>query len=372
MQKGINLLITLFVLLSTSCQEKREIVEYRHSKPKIPFNPERYSCYKTNGKVVVDGRIDEKTWELAPWTKEFGDIEGEHKTKPNYKTKVKMLWDDDYLYFAAELEEPHIWGKLKQRDTIIFYDNDFEIFIDPDGDTHWYYEFEINALNTIWDLILRKPYRDAEIVADNSWNIKGLISAVHINGTLNDPKDIDQSWIIEVAMPWSALKEYAAEKRRPKLNEYWRIGFSRVQWITEIINGEYVKSRDSITNKNLAEHNWTWSAQGTIAMHKPERWGFVLFTDHNSISDESKFEISIDEEIKWALRQLYYIQKRHKEVFNSYTENKEALHLNKIKCKSGKFIPTIKAGKENFEIKHKSFVDNKIWTIRTDGKIWKQ
>jgi prefoldin subunit 5 len=40
---------------------------------------------------------------------------------------------------------------LKNYDDIVFYDNDFEVFIDPDNDTHRYYEFEVNALNTMFD-----------------------------------------------------------------------------------------------------------------------------------------------------------------------------------------------------------------------------
>ena len=101
-----------------------------------------------------------------------------------------MLWDDDYFYFAAELMEDQIWATLTERDSVIFYDNDFEIFIDPDGDSHHYYEFEINALNTVWDLLLIKPYRDgalrltAGILAD-------FKTAVHIDGELNRPGAIE-------------------------------------------------------------------------------------------------------------------------------------------------------------------------------------
>jgi hypothetical protein len=73
---------------------------------------------------------------------------------------MKMVWDDEYLYVAAEMEEPDIWATLTERDSVIFHDNDFEVFIDPDGDTHAYYELEVNALATAWDLMLLKPYRD--------------------------------------------------------------------------------------------------------------------------------------------------------------------------------------------------------------------
>ena len=68
-----------------------------------------------------------------------------------------MAWDDRFFYVAAEMEEPHVWATLMRHDAVIFHDNDFEVFIDPDGDNHEYYEFEINALDTGWDLFLRHP-----------------------------------------------------------------------------------------------------------------------------------------------------------------------------------------------------------------------
>ena len=130
-----------------------------------------------------------------------------------------MLWDDEYFYIGALLEEPHVWGTLTKHDAVIFHDNDFEIFIDPDGDNHEYYEIEINALNTEWDLFLTKPYRDGG-PAINAWEIPGLKTAVHVEGTLNDPRDKDTSWSVEFAFPWKALagvrpSARAASRRRP-------------------------------------------------------------------------------------------------------------------------------------------------------------
>jgi len=51
-----------------------------------------------------------------------------------------MLWDDQAVYVAAELEEPHVWATLTQHDSVIFQDNDFEVFLDPDADGHNYGE----------------------------------------------------------------------------------------------------------------------------------------------------------------------------------------------------------------------------------------
>ena len=65
---------------------------------------------------------------------DFQDIEGDKKPRPRFRTRAKMLWDDQFFYVAAELEEPHVWATLTKHDSVIFHDNDFEIFIDPDGD----------------------------------------------------------------------------------------------------------------------------------------------------------------------------------------------------------------------------------------------
>ena len=139
--------------------------------------------------------------------------------------------------------EPDLWATLKQRDTVIFYNNDFEVFIDPDGDTHNYMEFEINALNTVWDLLLTKPYRNNGKVLD-AWDFKGLKSAVCITGTLNDPSDRDTSWSVELAFPWAVMSE-AASFDIPPAGTFWRINFSRVNWQVDLKNKRYSRKQDA-------------------------------------------------------------------------------------------------------------------------------
>ena len=85
-----------------------------------------------------------------------------------------------------------MWAKLKQHDDIIYQDNDFEVFIDPDGDSHNYLEIEVNALNTVFDLLLVKPYRNGGPMV-LAWDLKSMQTAVELRGTLNDPKDKDKS-----------------------------------------------------------------------------------------------------------------------------------------------------------------------------------
>ena len=221
--------------------------------------PLSYTCKYTNRSIVIDGRLDDSAWRQAPWTTDFIDIEGAGRPKPRFRTRTKLLWDDDYLYIAAELEEPNVHGTLTKHDSVIFRDNDFEVFIKPIPESPSYYEFEMNALNTGWDLFLNKPYKLGG-KADDHWDITGLKTAVAVQGTLNRPADTDQGWTLEIAYPLSAFQS-RQEVPHPVDGSTWRINFSRVEWKP----GE------------TKEDNWVWSPQGLIDMHVPDHWGYLKF-----------------------------------------------------------------------------------------------
>ena len=252
--------------------------------PQIPWQPRGYVCQQTPGPIEIDGVLEE-AWDRAPWTEPFVDIEGSLKPLPYLNTRAKMLWDDDYFYVAAFLEQPHVWATLRKRDSVIYHDDDFEVFIDPNGDTHEYYELEVNALGTEWDLLLLKPYRDGAPAVD-AWDIQGLQTGVAIHGTLNDPHDRDEGWSIEIAFPWDVLEECAHRPVPPGDGDLWRVNFSRVEWRKDVVGDGYVKAKDPATGRAFPEHNWVWSPQGLIAMHYPEMWGYVEFraTDSSAVS----------------------------------------------------------------------------------------
>lgn len=228
--------------------------------------PRMYTCPAADTPPVIDGELNDAAWRKAPWSTEFVDIEGDARPKPRFRTRMKMLWDDRYLYVAAELQEPDVWGTLTEHDSVIFRDNDFEVFLDPGGKAIEYFEFEINALNTSWDLYLAKPYRKGG-KADNSWKIPGLRTGVKLNGTLNRPEDRDNGWTVELAFPWDAFRGRASANFPPRSGDVWRVNFSRVEW----------RSRPNVRARGEKEDNWVWSPQGVVDMHRPEQWGFVRF-----------------------------------------------------------------------------------------------
>ncbi|GAB6927714.1 carbohydrate-binding family 9-like protein [Paenibacillus sp. JCM 10914] len=333
-------------------------------EPNIDYAPRHYICRRAQTSLVLDGRVDKPFWDAAEWTEDFVDIEGDLRPIPAKRTRAKMLWDEDYFYIAAELIEDQIWATLTERDSVIFHDNDFEIFIDPDGDTHQYYEFEINALNTVWDLLLVKPYRDGGPPV-NGWDISGLKTAVHIDGQLNRPDAANRKWSVEVAMPWSSLRECANGGRVPESGEFWRVNFSRVEWRTEIRDDKYRKVLDPETGKPYPEDNWVWSPMGIINMHYPELWGYVVFTDRE---DPVTFELPRDERLKWELRKFYYRERNYFEIHGEFTQDVDLLMGND----SWSIRPVIETTRSLFQISVPTSDGTGIICIREDGKLWKE
>ena len=316
------------------------VLAFGAPQPSLMHLPKNYICYRATSPMVIDGRLNEDAWRDAPWTDDFVDIEGDVKPKPTFRTRARMLWDDHYLYIGAQLEEPHVWATLTEHDCVIYHDNDFEVFIDPDGDNHNYYEIELNAFGTEWDLRLPIPYRDGGN-ALNSWEIPGLKLATHIDGTINDPSDIDRGWSVELAIPWNVLGEYANRPAPPRDGDQWRINFSRVEWEIDIVDGQYKKV------PNVPEHNWVWSPQGVIDMHQPERWGFLQFSTQPPGQADYRLDPS------WAvqdwLMQAYHAQIAYRDRTGRYAASLDALALPPVpKMVAG--VPVLKAVGAGWEI----------------------
>jgi len=169
----------------------------------------------------------------------------------------------------------------------------------------------MNALNTTWNLYLNKPYLDGGSPTNN-WDIVPILSAVYIDGVINDPSVVCKYWSVEIAFPFKSLA-YLQENITvpPQPKDQWRINFSRVEYHVTVVNGEYQKV------PGLPEDNWVWSSQEVINMHIPERWGFIQFS-----TDPINTTI-FNPDPHWTLRsvllQVYYAEKEFASVTGYYT-----------------------------------------------------
>jgi hypothetical protein len=254
----------------------------------------RYTAYRATAPLTIDGDLTKPDWLAAPASYPFVDIvDG---SPAWFDTRVRILWDDEHLYFGFTAEETHVWATFTQRDSKIWFDNDLEIFIaGPDAVGDCYYEFEVNALGTIYEVLW--IWRDAHgegrrfsprewpeqgsnlMIIDGigghkhprgerlgflDWDLPGLRSAVLIHGTLNDPSDVDGGWLLEVALPWKSLALFGSVP--PRHGDTWRIDCSRFQHI-----GRKGERLDPAAG-------WTWNRHAHYDSHIPEAFPFVQFS----------------------------------------------------------------------------------------------
>lgn len=286
---------------------------------KLLHIPLQYAALKIADTITIDGTPDEKVWEKAKWTEDFTDIETGAFTGMKSRARCKMLWNDNYLYVYAEINEANLWATLTEHDREVFQDNALEIFICPNGNNFNYMEFQINGYETVWDLYLPKPYRNGGKGLTN-WDIKGLKKAVRLHGTINNPNDVDTGWSIELAIPLNAV--IMNKEKPPKTGAIWRMNFSSVQYGLDIVDGKYHRRADKLTGETLPPQYSVWSPHGIIDLHYPERWGYVLFSDK---PQTKSFLSDAAENFKLSLWKYYYLQQQFKMENKKYASSLKQL-----------------------------------------------
>jgi hypothetical protein len=248
--------------------------------------------------MAIDGRLDRPAWRDAPKSPRFVDLVS---GVPGFlETRMASLWDDEYLYVAFWVSEPDVRAKLAERDSLVWTENDVEIFI---GGEDCYYEFEINALGTVYevfyiwqdalkkggrfdvpefDMLKRKVdvlggFQDGMRYGKHPrgarWafmdhDVPGLRAAVRVQGTLNDPADVDEGWTAEIAFPWSGLKHLAGSRPvPPRAGDVWRMDFSRFELLENC--GVTVEPHPG----------WALNRHGVYDSHIPECFSFVHFSE---------------------------------------------------------------------------------------------
>jgi len=181
-------------------------------------------CRRVQGRMKIDGVLDEVAWEKAQVLQDFSTFW--EKRKARSATKARLLWDDQFLYFCAEMEDVDLYADVKVHNGMAWTNDVFELFFKPSEDKPAYYEFQVNALNTQLEMFL--PSRGAGGYQRFAPVGKlGMESAVQLDGTLNDWTDKDKGWTVEGRIPWKA---FAPTGGRPKSGAKWRFALCRYDY----------------------------------------------------------------------------------------------------------------------------------------------
>jgi hypothetical protein len=262
-----------------------------------------YTCLRTKKTPKIDGHLDKECWRKAVKSPRFVDLVT--GVPGIFDTRAAALWDESHLYIAFWVEEPMVQAKLTQRDSPIYTENDVEVFI---GGLDCYYEFEINALGTIYEVffIWQDAYKKGSIFdkqefdllshrvdvlggfqdtlrygkhprgprwAFLDWDFPGVKTAVQVDGTLNDSSHIDRGWTVELAFPWEGMKILAGGRSLPPRDgDVWRMDFSRFEALH--YNGIEANPHPG----------WAFNKHGVYDSHIPECFTYVHFSE-KSVED---------------------------------------------------------------------------------------
>ena len=149
--------------------------------PRPPVEVNAYQLLP-NETMVIDGHMNEESWQSAKWTKRWLDPLGRTSKRsmvPN--TRAKIIWESDAVYIAVESIDQHVWAKLTQRDSNTWEEEVVEVFLDPDGDKRDYLELQVTPANVVFDA--RFAYRRSDLTTARAWNYQGWQTQVQIKGT---------------------------------------------------------------------------------------------------------------------------------------------------------------------------------------------
>ncbi|MCK5113322.1 MAG: carbohydrate-binding family 9-like protein [Phycisphaerae bacterium] len=203
----------------------------------------KYECRFTNEPLVIDGILDDAAWEKAG---EIGLIIPVSHAQPISKTEARVLWDKDYLYVGFKAYDKDIWSYLTEHDSQTCSEDVLEVFFKPHADNECYYNFEINALNTVYDAYnLKRHAGGGDHHRWARWDCEGLKSAVSIKGTLNDPSDVDEYWCLEMAVPFAELPSLKGAS--PQSGDVWKFHLARYDYSIYLPDGVELTSCAPLT-----------------------------------------------------------------------------------------------------------------------------
>lgn len=264
--KAYFLMISLSVFFNSEAQE---------------IERKSFRIKRTEAVITIDGKPDEKDWELAEKASDFIQFDPNNGAPedPETTSEIKMLYDDDALYLAAWLydENPDkIITQLSQRDTFDISDW-FFMAINPYNDGQQEYQFLVTAANVQSDIFFT-----IENGSDPSWD---AIWESKTNVT-------DKGWFVEMKIPYTSL-------RFPKGDvNTWEVNFWRL-----------VKRNNRIFTWNFIDRNkgsqslYAGKLTGIDYIDPPTRLFFIpyssIYSTKNDNDSETTFKAGMD--LKWGI-----------------------------------------------------------------------
>ncbi|WP_188048807.1 DUF5916 domain-containing protein [Flavobacterium sp. GP15] len=176
-------------------------------------------------KIEIDGKLDETIWQSAPIASDFVMLTPDNgkKIPENRRTEIRVLYDNDAVYIGALLydESPDkILKEITQRDNFGTSDL-FGVFINGFNDGQQDFQFFVNAADGQADCITTDSNGE-DYSWDAVWKSKAVIT--------------DKGWVVEMRIPYAALRFSAENKQTWGLNFFREIRRDRQKYTWNFID----------------------------------------------------------------------------------------------------------------------------------------
>lgn len=217
-----------------------------------------YTAHKIDREIEIGKAWNDPIWNLAEPTKWYRVLTDK---EPISKTEAGILWSDNYVYVTYKAYDRDIFAYNTERNSPTCDDDVLEFFFSPIPENGWYYNFEINALNTVYDAYQPKPHFAGGGHRWKHWDCEGLKSSVFIKGKINDTSVEDEYWQLQIAVPFSALN-LKDGKSKPDFGDAWTFMLSRYDYSIYLEDGCELSATSVLPE---------------VAFHVPHLWKKLVF-----------------------------------------------------------------------------------------------
>ena len=232
--------VALAVLLSRTCLTAEQ--------PQQSFE-----CRWADDTITIDGKADEKNWQNSQLIDNFYLPWLQDKARPaKTATKARLLWDREYLYFFADMEDGDLYANIAEQDGRLWENDVFELFFKPADDKPGYYELQVNPAGAVLDMFI--PRRGSgeypRYHKDSPFHIEAKVA---LDGTLNKWSDNDNGWLVEGRIPWG---DFLKSGGRPKVGEVWKFALCRYDYSVDF-EGPELSTFAPLKSKTRPDfHHW--------------------------------------------------------------------------------------------------------------------
>jgi lysophospholipase L1-like esterase len=180
-------------------------------------------CRWTPVPPTIDGRLDDPSWKNATIIDRFPAYW--KNADAGIPTKARLLWDNDALYFSAEMTDAELRAFGTKHNDHLWNGDVFELFFKPSKALPAYYEFQGNPNGAVFQVAF--PERGAKVGDFSALPRLGVTLAVRLDGTLDTPGDVDRGWTIEGRIPWTIFSPTGG---RPEPDAVWLFALCRYDY----------------------------------------------------------------------------------------------------------------------------------------------